>query len=67
VVRWSDSAKADLRAIHDFIAHDSRHYAKKVTQDIVSRTDALAGLPRMTAAVSESYIALGLGRTCAHS
>jgi toxin ParE1/3/4 len=35
MVIWSDPAKVDLRSIHDFIAHDSRHYAKKVTQDIV--------------------------------
>ncbi len=34
MVIWSEPAKADLRSIHDFIAHDSRHYAKKVTQDI---------------------------------
>lgn len=31
MVSWSDPAKADLRAIHDFIAHDSSYYAKKVT------------------------------------
>jgi len=34
MVIWSEPAKADLRSIHDFIAHDSQHYAKKVTQDI---------------------------------
>lgn len=44
---WSDPAKADLRSIHDFIAHDSKHYAKKVTQDIVAKTDVLNELPRM--------------------
>jgi plasmid stabilization system protein ParE len=38
VVTWSDHAKSDLRHIHDFIATDSRHYAKKVTQDIVDKT-----------------------------
>lgn len=46
MVIWSNPAKADLRAIHDFIAHDSTHYARKVTQDIVARTDGLAELPR---------------------
>jgi plasmid stabilization system protein ParE len=40
MVIWSDPAKADLRSIHDFIARDSRHYAKKVAQDIVVKTDA---------------------------
>lgn len=47
MVIWSDPAKADLRSIHDFIAHDSTHYAKKVTQDIVAKTDVLDELPRM--------------------
>ena len=41
MVIWSDPAKAGLRSIHDFIAHDSNHYAKKVAQDIVEKTDAL--------------------------
>lgn len=39
--------------LHDFIAHDSRHYAKKVTQDIVSRTDVLDGLPLIGRVVPE--------------
>ena len=38
---WSEPAKADLRSIHDFIAHDSRYYAKKVTQDIREKTELL--------------------------
>jgi plasmid stabilization system protein ParE len=53
VVIWSDPAKADLRSIHDFIAHDSAHYAKKVTQDIVAKTDVLDELPRMGRVVPE--------------
>lgn len=53
MVIWSDPAKADLRSIHDFIAHDSRHYAKKVTLDIAARTDVLSELPRMGRVVPE--------------
>ncbi len=53
MVIWSDPAKADLRAIHNFIAHDSPHYAKKVTQDIVAKTDVLVSLPRMGRAAPE--------------
>lgn len=53
MVIWSDPAKADLRSIHDFIAHDSTHYAKKVTQDIVAKTDVLDELPRMGKMVPE--------------
>jgi len=53
VVTWSDHAKADLRHIHDFIAADSRHYAKKVTQAIVDRTLQLSELLRIGKAVPE--------------
>jgi plasmid stabilization system protein ParE len=53
VVRWSDQAKADLKAIHNVIARDSTHYAKKVTQELVEKTDALAELPRLGRIVPE--------------
>jgi toxin ParE1/3/4 len=39
MVIWADPAKSDLRAIHDFIASDSKYYAKKVVQDIMDRTN----------------------------
>ncbi len=53
MVIWSDPARADLRSIYDFIAHDSMHYARKVAQDIVAKTDALNELPRMGKMVPE--------------
>jgi len=53
VVTWSDHAKADLRHIHDFIAVDSRHYAKTVTQEIVDKTLRLLELPRIGKVVPE--------------
>ncbi|HEB99276.1 MAG TPA: type II toxin-antitoxin system RelE/ParE family toxin [Thiotrichales bacterium] len=53
MVIWSDPAKADLRSIHDFIAHDSPYYARKVTQDIVAKTDVLEELPRVGKVVPE--------------
>ncbi|BAO43744.1 type II toxin-antitoxin system RelE/ParE family toxin [Thiolapillus brandeum] len=53
MVIWSEPAKADLRSIHDFIAHDSRYYAKKVTQDIREKTDVLDGLPKVGKKVPE--------------
>jgi len=53
MVIWSEPAKADLRSIHDFIAHDSTHYAKKVTQDITAKPDVLDELPRMGKVVPE--------------
>ena len=53
MVIWSDPAKVDLRSIHDFIAHDSRHYAKKVVQDIVAKSEVLDELLRMGRVVPE--------------
>ncbi|MCU7920631.1 MAG: type II toxin-antitoxin system RelE/ParE family toxin [Candidatus Thiodiazotropha sp. (ex Epidulcina cf. delphinae)] len=53
MVTWSQPAKADLRAIHDFIAHDSPHYAKKVVQDIREKTDILERLPKTGKKVAE--------------
>jgi len=53
MVIWSEPAKADLRSIHDFIAHDSRHYAKSVTQDIATKTDRLNELSRRGRVVPE--------------
>ena len=53
MVIWSLPAKTDLRSIHDFIAHDSRHYAKKVTQDIREKTEILDRLPQLGRTVPE--------------
>ena len=39
MVIWSEPARAGLRSIHGFIAHDSRHYAKKVVQDIREKAE----------------------------
>ena len=47
MVIWTDPAKSDLRAIHDFIASDSKYYAKKVVQDIVDRANILEEYPRI--------------------
>ena len=53
MVIWSEPAKADLRSIHDFIALDSKYYAKKVTQDIREKADILSRLPNMGKKVTE--------------
>ena len=34
-------SEADLRAIHDFIAHDTKFYARKVLLDIIERSEVL--------------------------
>ena len=53
MVIWSNLAKTDLLSIHDFIARDSRHYAKKVIQDIREKTDVLDELPKVGKKVPE--------------
>ncbi len=53
MVTWADPAKADLKSLHDFIAHDSTHYAKKVSQDMVAKSDILDELPRLGRMVPE--------------
>ena len=53
MVIWSEPATADLRSIHDFIAHDSKHYAKKVIQDIREQTDVLDDLPKLGKKIPE--------------
>ena len=53
MVIWSDLANADLRSIHDFIARNSKHYAKKVAQDIVAKTGVLNELPLVGRMVTE--------------
>lgn len=53
MVVWSDPAKVDLRAIHDFFAHDSRFYARKVVQDIIEKSRAVGMRPRAGRVVPE--------------
>jgi len=37
MVKWTDHALAQLRHIHDYIAHDSSLYAKRVSDAIVQK------------------------------
>lgn len=53
MVIWSQQAVVDLRSIHDFIARDSRYYAKKVVHDIREMVDELNRLPKMGRIVPE--------------
>lgn len=50
---WTKPAKADLKHIYDFIAEDSKHYAKKVAQEIREKTDILNRLPNLGKMVPE--------------
>ena len=53
MVIWAAPAKSDLKAIHDYIATDSKYYAKKVIQDIIERTNLLGKYPRIGRRVPE--------------
>ena len=53
MVIWTKPAIADLKHIHDFIAEDSKYYAKKVAQEIREKTDILNRLPSIGKMVPE--------------
>jgi len=41
VVEWTEPAKQDLKLIHDYIARDSKYYAKKVSFEIVEKSEKI--------------------------
>ncbi|MBF0121234.1 MAG: type II toxin-antitoxin system RelE/ParE family toxin [Desulfobacterales bacterium] len=53
MVKWTDPAKLDLKKIHDYIAEDSKYYAKRVVQDIVDKTEKLNDNPEIGRIVPE--------------
>lgn len=53
MVKWTPHARRQLRQIHDYIAQDSPHYAKQVTQELVHKSMALDALPRIGRVVPE--------------
>lgn len=53
MVKWTDHAKSQLRHIHDYIAQDSAHYAKRVTQALVSKSLTMDGFPLTGKIVAE--------------
>jgi len=59
MVKWTAPAKRDLRNIHEYIAEDSKYYAKRVTDDIIAKTENLNDFPeigRIVPELQESYI-----------
>jgi len=54
VVVWTRPARGDLRQVHDYIAKDSKYYAKKVTIEITEATKKLAEFPMMGRVVPEA-------------
>jgi toxin ParE1/3/4 len=53
MVIWTLRARADLKAIHDYIAKDSRQHAKRVASEIRRKADALAEPPHVGRKVPE--------------
>ncbi|MEA1911824.1 MAG: type II toxin-antitoxin system RelE/ParE family toxin [Spirochaetota bacterium] len=53
MVNWSLPAKKDLKNIHDFIAYDSKVYAKKVSQEFIEKSEKLEEFPKMGRMVPE--------------
>ncbi len=50
---WTNPAKERLKRLHNFIAADSPMYAKRVTQELVRKSEMLAEFPRMGRIVPE--------------
>jgi plasmid stabilization system protein ParE len=53
MLRWSRRARADLKAIHDYIAKDSPHNAKAVAREFPKRADQIPATPRIGRMVPE--------------
>jgi plasmid stabilization system protein ParE len=53
MVIWSKPAEKDLRQIFEYIARDSKFYAKKVVKNIVERSMSLESSPRRGRMVPE--------------
>ena len=53
MIVWSQPAREDLRLIHQYIAHDSKHYATRVIRDIADKVETLLTLPRLGRVVPE--------------
>ena len=52
-VVWTRIARSHARAIHDYIAADSRQYALRLVDRIIRKTERLARLPYLGEKVSE--------------
>jgi addiction module RelE/StbE family toxin len=53
VVKWTKPAKLDLKQIYDYIARDSKFYAKKISQEMVEKSEKLNSFPEVGRIVPE--------------
>jgi plasmid stabilization system protein ParE len=58
-ITWSAQARGDLRAIRDFIARDSEHYARLQIERLIARVEHAAEMPSKGHPVHE-FIESGL-------
>ena len=54
MVKWSAPAKKDLKQIYDYIARDSKYYARNVVRNIVARSEGLNDFPEIGRIVPET-------------
>jgi toxin ParE1/3/4 len=52
-IAWSEPAIADLVAIHDYIARDSKHYAERFIERLVAAVEPLGNFPNLGRVVPE--------------
>jgi toxin ParE1/3/4 len=53
VVKWTVPARNDLKAIYEYIALDSKFYAKNTIRNIVQRVSKLSAVPAIGRVVPE--------------
>jgi len=53
MVRWSVPARNDLKQIYDYIAKDSKYYARNVVQEIAAKAETLTEFPEIGRMVPE--------------
>lgn len=52
-VIWTEAAIEDLRLIHEYISKDSRFYAERFIQKIITRVNQLENFPKSGRVVPE--------------
>ena len=52
-ISWSEAARADLDAIHEYISRDSVLYAERYVQGLIAAVDPLAEFPQLGRIVPE--------------
>jgi toxin ParE1/3/4 len=54
MVKWTLPARDDLRAIYEYIALDSKFYAKKIVREIISLSSTIPTIPERGRIVPET-------------